>query len=327
MNVKLDAFPVLSRNLLGKTGYSSAENKYAYEYQGTFRELKAPAADTSTTQSVVYKLTDEKANMWHPQIYNLLIRYKSEFKNPSVLFGENGLAAQKGGIIGVALIWTNQEGGQRGAEELGELTYKSSFPSKIEKTVEFPAGILRGILQLQTVLYLKRQGEPEGKECYQASVKGTLLGELEKVKIIIDGNGSLFPISEVSDSKKPLWWASCDWEDPLTDTFTYDNFCLYINKAHPDYASVNVNGGLRNSPLLLEIISTSLGILIMKVLSDETIQNEVVNGIGLQSGTVASYVNYLLHTFDFTYDKSSPEDLAYDIRKALETRLKVKSND
>ena len=53
---------------------------------------------------------------------------------------------------------------------------------------------------------------------------GTILGVLDETKVIIDGNGSLFPIHMVSNLTEPLWWVQCNWEDPTQDSFTDDNF-------------------------------------------------------------------------------------------------------
>ena len=143
------------------------------------------------------------------------------------------------------------------------------------------------------------------------------MGILDETRVIIDGNGSLFPIHEISSPNEPLWWVRCEWEDPLEDSFTDDNFCIYLNTAHKDFATLNVNEGLKNSALLMEIICGALQTLIMKVLNDDTARDATIRGAGIQQGSISSMVNYILHTFQINYDQNNPENLAIDVRKAM----------
>lgn len=316
MAVLLEAFPKMSRDLLVKTGYSSAIFDFRYKYQGEDRELKATTADTSTSRAAVLQLTDQACH-WHPETSNLIARCRCIINVPMFLFGENGLAAEEGGVLGVALMWMTPDASQRGVQPIGEITRKSNGPLNISGEIFFSPKQLRGTLIFQTVLYLKSRGNPTEKEYYQARQTGTILGVLDETRVIIDGNGSLFPIHEVSSPNEPLWWVRCEWGDPLEDPFTDDNYCIYLNTAHKDYTALNANEGLKNSPLLLEILCSSLQMLIMKVLDDDTARDATIQGTGIQEGSISSMVNYFLHTFKLNYDSNSPELLAIDIRKAI----------
>ena len=316
MAVLLEAFPKMSRDLLVKTGYSSAIYEFYYRYQGEMRELKADTADTSTSRASVLQLTDQ-ACQWHPESSNLVAKCHCEINVPMFLFGENGLAAENGGVIGVAVMWMNPDASQRGVVTIGEINKTSPAPCIIEGNISFMPKQLRGTLILQTVLYLKERGLPKGLEKYQAAYTGTILGILDETRVIIDGNGSLFPIHEISSPNEPLWWVRCEWEDPLEDSFTDDNFCIYLNTAHKDFATLNVNEGLKNSALLMEIICGALQTLIMKVLNDDTARDATIRGAGIQQGSISSMVNYILHTFQINYDQNNPENLAIDVRKAM----------
>lgn len=316
MAIVLEAFPKLSRDLLVKTGYSSSIFEFRYRYHGEERELKATTADTSTSKAAVLQLTDPACH-WHPDTSNLLVKCKCIINVPLFLFGENGLAASDGGVLGIALMWMTPDASQRGVVPIGELTRKTESPCMIAGEIEFPAKELRGTLIIKTILYLKKCGNPKGLELYQATQAGTVLGILDETRVIIDGNGSLFPVHEIALPNEPLWWVKCEWDDPLEDLFTDDNFCIYLNTAHKDFSTLNVNEGLKNSPLLMEIICSSLQFLIMKVLNDETARDATIQGAGIQEGSVSSMVNYFLHTFAVSYDKNNPEAFAIDMRKAM----------
>lgn len=316
MAVRLEAFPKMSRDLLVKTGYSSAIYEFYYRYQGEDRELKSTPTDTSTSRAAILQLSDQACH-WHPESSNLTAKCRCVINVPMFLFGENGLAAADGGIIGVAVMWMNPDASQRGVVRIGEINKRSASPCIIEGKIDFLPKQLRGTLILQTILYLKERGNPQGGEKFQASNNGTILGILDETRVIIDGNGSIFPIHEISSPNEPLWWVRCDWGDPLEDSFTDDNFCIYLNTSHKDYAALNVNEGLKNSALLLEIVSSALQLLIMKVLGDDAARDATIQGSGIQQGSISSMVNYMLHTFQINYDPSSPEKLAIDIRKAM----------
>ena len=316
MAVLLEAFPKMSRDLLVKIGYSSSVFDFSYTYHGEERELTASTADTSTSKAAVLQLTDQTCH-WHPETENLIVRSRLIINVPFFLFGANGLTPLNGGSLGLAIMWMAPDASQRGVTPIGEFTSDSQAPLEISGEIRFPAHILRGTLILQTVLYLKKAGIPQGREFYLAKQPGTVLGIMDETRVIIDGNGSLFPIHEVHIPGEPLWYVRCDWTDPTEDSFSDDNFCLCLNNAHKDFPSLTVNEGLKNSPLLLEILCSSLQILIMKVLDDETAKDATIKGTNLQEGSISSMVNYLLHTFDINYDSGTPESLAINIRKAM----------
>ena len=316
MAIVLEAFPKLSREILVKIGCSSGIYKFFYRYQGENRELQVNTADTSTSRAAVLQLTDPACH-WHPETSNLIANLYLSINVPAFLFGETGLAAKNGGELGIAVLWMLPEANQRGSTVVGSINSKSPGPFELSGEVCFQAQTLRGTLILKTVLFLKNRGIPTGSEIYQADKVGTIVGVLDETRVIIDGNGSMFPIHEVSSPNEPLWWVRCDWEDPLEDSFTEDNFCIYLNKAHKDYASLNVNEGLKNSPLLFEIICSSLQTLLTKVLNDDSARDATIQGAGIQQGSISSMVNYFLHTFSVSYDRNSPEALAVEIRKKM----------
>lgn len=320
MAVLMEAYPKLSHNLFIKTGYCSATYEFYYHDQGVIRRLRSDTADTSNTRNAVLKLEDD-ACRWHPENDDLIARYMSIINVPSFLFGENGLASRNGGVIGLALMWMDSEASQRGAVPVGEITSESQGPAKIEAEITFSPGHLRGDLILRTIIYLKKPGIPDENERFLASQTGTILGVLDDTKVIIDGNGSVFPVCEVSYPGEPLWWVQCSWEDPRVDSFTDDNFCLYLNTAHRDYPLLNGWGSPKNSALFLEVICSTLQILITKVLDDDVASNDTIQGNCLQPNSISSMVNYLLHAFGINYERDNPETMARNIRKALKKSI------
>lgn len=85
----------------------------------------------------------------------------------------------------------------------------------IEKVAEkeFEVAQLRGEVVFSTILYIADAGTPDSDELHLANTKGYVLGKLEDYTIKLDGNGSIFPVFEVSEPGQPLWYVRCDWID------------------------------------------------------------------------------------------------------------------
>ena len=315
MSIVLEAFPKVSRELVVKSGYIATKYSFSFHDNGEIRQLSATPTDSSTSRTAVLKLEDQGCK-WHPEDYDLIAECRSIITTPAFFFGPNGLASNNG-IIGVAIMWTAPDASIRGVEPIGELSKNEMGPCEIRGNVRFPSQLLRGTLVMQTVLYLKRRGNIAENEKHLACFTGTILGVLDETKVIIDGNGSLFPIHMVSNLTEPLWWVQCNWEDPTQDSFTDDNFCIYLNSAHKDFAALNDNEGIKNSPLLMEIICSSLQLLVMKVLNDDVYRDNTIQGNGLNPGSISSVINYFIHLYSWAYDPGNPDVLARDIRRSM----------
>ena len=316
MAILLQAYPKLDRELLTKTGYMSAEYDFFYKRNGEDQKLKATTTDSSTSKTAVLQLTDPCAQ-WHPEKNGLWACITCIINVPAFLFGEKGIASADGGILGIAVMWMAPDSSERGVVIIDEISKYSMAPYTIRGNIKFQEKMLRGTLILRTVLYLKERGNPTGMEKYQASEPGTIFGVLDETRVIIDGNGSMFPIHETAAPTNPLWWVQCKWSEAVEDKFSDDNFCIYLNTAHKDYSSLNANEGLKNSPLLLEIICSALEILVTKVMKDPVASQAVMTGEGLTAGSIASVVNFFINKFGWRFDEDSPEQLSMDIRKSM----------
>ncbi len=315
MAIVLEAFPKVSRELVLKSGYISTKYVFSFMDNGEKRELKSSPTDSSTSKMTVLKLEDPGCK-WHPENYELMVECKSIINTPSFFFGRDGVAADDG-VIGAAIMWMAPDASVRGVEKIGEFSKKTTGPCEISGKVLFRSQLLRGTVLLQTILYLKNPGRASKQEKHLAQFTGTILGVLDETKLIIDGNGSMFPIHTVPSATEPLWWVTCNWEDPTQDVFTDDNFCLYLNSAHKDYGSLNANDGIKNSPLLMEIICSAIQLLIIKVLNDDVYKDATIKGTDLRPGSISSVVNYLIHAYNLKYDHDNPEALAMDIRRSI----------
>lgn len=320
MSIVIESFPKLNNELFAKIGHTCMSNKYAYYDNGISCPLDAENTETSNSKLTIVKLSDPTSK-WHPETYNLQITVAGNINMPAHLFGPKGIASKKNGRLGIAVLWMSRDSSMRGIEPVADFTNQCQ-PFDYSKLLTFPAHTLRGTLVLRTVIYLKKAGEPSNDEAHLTTVTGTILGVLDETRIIIDGNGSVFPVVEKADKSMPLWWVDCTWEDPTEDLLVEENFCLYLNTAHADYPSLSLNSGLKHAPLFQDIIASSIAIMITEVLSDDAYRTQTITGSGLMPGSVSAAVNYFLKIYEIDTGLVNHQALlAKSIRQKLMERF------
>lgn len=312
MSVSLNSFPVLTPEIFQKIGYIAEEYEFSYSSDEEF-----PLKQESITQkNDVIKLTDERCE-WSPDHYNIKLNRKLRISTPVHLFGSRGLACNTA-KIGIAVVWMSKASNQRGIIKCGEFS-REDFSPEVQVEYDFKEGTLTGSFTLATVLYLSKGGIPEANEKFLANQQGIILGLLDEYTVIIDGNGSIFPIVEVNIPNQPLWWVKCNWTDPTADNFDQENVQICLNAAHKDFGLFDLKEGLKNSPMLCDVIATALAIIIQKV-KDSDYWDDTIKGNSLSQGSVSQAVHYFITTFG--WDWQSPEKLALSIRADFDKRFK-----
>ena len=320
MSIVIESFPKLNKELLAKIGHTIINNKYSYYDNGVNCPLEAENTETSNSRLTIVKLTDPTSK-WHPETHTLNISVAGSINMPLHLFGANGIVSKNNGRIGIAVLWMSRDSSMRGIEPVDDFSNQFQ-PFEYSKQLLFPAHTLRGTLVLRTIIYLKQAGNLSSDEMHLTTVTGTILGILDETRIIIDGNGSVFPVVEKADKTMPLWWVDCSWEDPTEDLLVEENFCLYLNTAHADYPSLSLNNGLKNAPLFQDIIASSISIMITEVLSDDAYRTQTITGSGLLPGSISSAVNYFLKIYEVDTGLVNHQALlAKSIRQKLMARF------
>ncbi|WP_449540454.1 hypothetical protein [Ferdinandcohnia sp. Marseille-Q9671] len=299
---------VLDDQLFQKIGYMPQPLKGCYINE-LFEEIDL-SIEPLEGQEKVYQLADPKVH-WDPDIHNLILSQEIVIANPMFLFNTGGLVTSDS-VIGVALRWYSKDSSQYNVFPAGEISYSDVSNKVININVEIPEGNLRGKVTFDIVLYLAKQGLS-----MKNAVAGTILGVLENKQIIFDGESSIFPIVEVNDPKKPLWWVTCDIDEPLYDRFTEDNVAIVINTGHKNSRLLKIEKGIGSSPILMEIIATGLQIIIEKVKESGDWQQILTNKS--EPGSIGQAIYYFVNTFN--WDVTSPENLAKSIREDFDKRF------
>ena len=321
MALVLNTFPKLDQTLRTKSGYSPSSYDFYYINNEEKNELDSEKLTDISSINIksTLKLSDSRG-IWHPEEFDLSVQHVCSFRNPAVFFGENGIATGYS-TLGVAVEWTAKDASVRGVFPVGELTTDETEPVRFSTKFGFEPHTLRGSLSLKTILYLKEYGGSKRGERHLAKIPGTVLGVLDETSVVIDGNGSVFPVVMVNNPGEPLWWAECSWGDPFEDSFTEENFCLKINQAHPVYKTMEGDEGLMKSPLFAEIMASTLQILITAVLSDKTCSLQDLQAKNIDAGCIAGVVVYLMNAFQWDVNLDEPDKLALQIRRDLDKRL------
>lgn len=315
MSIPLTLFPVLSEELHIKVGFQAVQYTFSYHSDGVEYGLMTEILDSQVRVDSL-KVFDDRG-LWTAAEYNLCLKRTFVLNNPFFLFGENGLAP-KDAKIGLAVMWTSKSSNQRGTLLIDEFQLEPGKALDFTVDYSFASGLLKNSIKLQTIIYLKEPGTKQSNENHLANTSGIILGVLDETVVILDGNGSVFPIVEVKEPSKSLWWVECDWTDPLYDRFEEENVKIYLNISHPHHSFLNLEEEEMKSPLLTEIIANALQIIIYRA-KESNYWDEIIKGKDFEPGSVAEAVYYFVNTFSL--DVYSQENLAVSIRNYFDNRM------
>ncbi|WP_019680663.1 hypothetical protein [Ruminococcus flavefaciens] len=317
MSEILNLYPTLTESGVNKAGISIQQIKLSYRDDNDYFPINIEI-ENGNEKKYIAVLKDERVK-WSAETHNLIIHKAGTIKHPDTLFGSNGIAPHDS-VIGVAAIWSSKKSDLHGTIQYGEFSLTSA-PYSFDCNYTFERSILRGSLKYKLVLYLKYNGNPYPEEMHLANQTGTILGVLEEFELYVDGNGSIFPIKEVNNEGKPLWWVDFDiTADIFEDLFDDEHVVVCLNRAHPCFPDLSIEESYKNSPLFREVISSALYIIVMSVkeLADNEWDN-VITGNNLEPGTIAEATFYFINKLG--WDVSSPTALAKSIHKYFDENL------
>ncbi|CAM5220980.1 hypothetical protein UACE39S_00986 [Ureibacillus acetophenoni] len=248
---------------------------------------------------------------WAPSENDLTVKQKFIFNNPSVLFGVDGVTMPTN-KIGLAVHIHSKASSFQQKLSIGSILNTNE---KIEVDFEYnyPKDSLRGNLEMDFFLYLQETNESRPN---QANKIGMTLSEndIYNLVIVIDGEGSSFPITEFSDKDGPLWILEKNWANASDDTFDSSNVNLSLNIKHPLFDQVK-NGKLKVSKALMgDIMIQAMSMIIQQVVIIEG--HSLEDADELSSNSILAVVKYWVSTFEV--DTSSIFSIMNSLRRNLE---------
>lgn len=313
-------YPSLSEDAINSGIFHAEEYRISYtDKDGSEKNLEYESAEYGSAVNCLK--TD---GVWSADKYNLRFKRTVVLRKFRDLFGTDGLAC-KNARLGISFVWKSHDSRQRGAEPV--LTFgvtEADFLDKQDHTFveceldfEFPCAKLRGDVILSTVLYIAEAGNPDEDEIHLANEEGFVLGEFDSFVLRLDGTGSLFPIYEVHENDKPLWYVRCDWTDPVSDSFV-ETISININTAHKNFRYIDRSQKTFCHQLLVEVMSSALCCIIEKIRSEKYLE-QILGEDEMESGSIGEVVRYFANTLE--WDFSSPDKLSLSTRKFFDGRM------
>lgn len=306
MSNLLESFPTLNNNLIEKSGYKVNQIMINYMKNKAIRDLELMPIDDKQ-----YYYLDDSFGSWTPEEDNLNINMECSILDKNILFNEDYGIANKKSVLGIAVNYYCRETNKNISKNIIEVKYDKDNPRlKFNINLKFNKGELAGILGINILLYLKNSYEND----IFANNSGTVLGIYSKFEISLEGNGSIFSIKIANNKNKPLWFAEFNFTNVYEDLFESSNTCLYLNRAHPDYKSLNAEG-TTISPLMKEIISEYIALFIEEVLTYENAE-DICSTKYEEEQAIGNVAKYWLEFFNVK--TISFKDILYSIKNMVD---------
>lgn len=246
---------------------------------------------------------------WDAARHDLNVKLKLNLSNLNTLFGNDGVTHSEN-KIGVAAHFHSRTSNYQETVPCGDISNENpSITVVLEK--KFQKSFLKGKVECTLFLYLK---ELNVKESYRADVLGMRFGDLESFTVMIDGEGSMFPILEVEKPGEALWSVYSAWSDIYSEPLDVEFVRVELNKKHPAF-NIIMGETKPSKYLLSEVFANAMTQIIYKVVQEEDF--DLTNQESMES--IASAVSYWISTFEI--DTTSLETINYTLRKKLEKQI------
>lgn len=246
----------IDNNTVKKLNIKS-KREYYYKIEEEKKIIREQQFENTNNINQVQLVDDE--DEWNYKTESLFLNVNFEMDNYQKLFG---YVCCEDAILGVGIEWKPENSRIKNCIKLGEFSYKSSDCFFHKENIEIEN--VNSNIDFSWIIYIVDPGTIN-KKAYYGSHSGLILGSGLLWSIIVDGNGSIFPIYEEAKVGKPLWWYHCDFSDISEDEFSEENIKIIINKAHPGYQYIQPKSNIYNEYMFSELISTALAVLILSI--------------------------------------------------------------
>lgn len=306
---QISLFNKISKNELENAGFKVIDKKLSYEHSNETREI-----DLSKLEGDSVYINDIDS-FWVPTNHNLNFYINLTFEDTSIFFGPNAVTST-GNKLGLAAKIHSKGSNYQEILELGEII-NSTGSSNIEHTFRFPRGLFRDFFKVEFFIYLL---DVKSTSLGQAKDIGTILSvePLFIFTVFVDGDGSIFPITEFSEPNGPFWKLEKSWVSPEEDTFDSANIRLAINIEHELFEQVNSGKMKTSRKIMNDIITQAMAMIIQEVIivqngniaeADESVENSILR-----------IVRYWVDTFEV--DTESIFSITNSLNRNIESAMR-----
>lgn len=303
-NNQIALYKKIDPELLEKTGVTiEAYLKYQDDDEEKILSIEA--------SSIAINESDQE---WSPNDHELTLDMTFDIIEPNRLFGRNSITAV-GNTLGVACHMYSKESHFQKTVPVGNFNQTHSKVS-LPFSYRFPPSTLKGQVYFEFFIYLARVEEILP---YQADKVGMILTEenLLDLELTVDGEGSVFPITEFEDKEGPLWKLEKHWVDAGDAIFNSSNVSLSLNAAHPLFDQVQKGKTKWSRAMMGDIMIQAMSQIIQQVI---IVENNNIEDEDLYPNSVLSAVKYWVESFEID-DVSSLFSISNSMRSRWERRL------
>lgn len=299
----------LTKSMMEQSGLQVEKPLFSYMSEGSFKQIEVPDEFEGVLQ------VNEYDTSWTPSEHDLWIHQTFRIQNPAVLFGEDGLT-MPGNKIGIAVHMHSRTSSFQQKISVGTIT-NGNAEQLIDFSYQFSKAELRGHIELDFFLYLAESNEHKP---YQASKVGMVLSQddIYNLVVVVDGEGSAFPITEFEDKNGPLWKLDKNWVDASVDTFDIGSVNLSLNVAHPLFEQVKGGKMPISRALMGDIMVQAMTMIVQQVVIIE--EHQLTEDVEeLMPNSVLAAVKYWVSTFEI--DTSSMFSIANSFRDHFDREM------
>jgi hypothetical protein len=196
----------------------------------------------------------------------------------AALFGPEGVVCKNAGIL-IVLEWASVKSSRRGFCSSRLMTRREVASGEAVKfEVCFSQGELLGEVHLTLEVFVGASGRPTAEERHLANEPGLRLGSLSETwELILDGQGSLFPITQAKHAPTdPLWSMKREkWEDVTYDEFSQEFVALEVNEGHPAFGELYGSASAPYATQLFRQVLVCWLLLFFEALEARTREEEI----------------------------------------------------
>lgn len=291
-NITLSLFNKVDSTLSNSIGIQISDPVFSYETKDN--ENKYLESDEKGISE--YRI-NELDTSWSPDFHNLVIEQIYTINNASLLFGKKGVTHPENELGLAAHIYSRSS---RYQETIHIADIKNEEKCQSFKFIkEFDKKTIRGAVNFEVFIYLKKNNFSLP---FQSKMEGVNLNVdyLDTFSILVDGDGSIFPIEEIEEIGGSLWKVDINWTDIETDSFSASNVKLLLNSAHPIYNYLFNEKHNANKYLMSEIVMSAMVLIIQRaiLIDKETISEDV----DYTQGSIAQVLLYWITTYEVKVD-------------------------
>lgn len=232
---------------------------YFYVIDGESKAIKEDRFDNSSNEKL-FQLIDEEYE-WDPKTQPIHMNILLTLDNASSLFGPNGICCDDA-VIGVGLTWKPNKSKIKHCVKIGDFKKGNTDVSLEAKNILIEnAG---SNISFTLVFYISKPGS-SGTFPSIANEQGLIVFERKEWTLVVEGEGSLFPVHDYCDPDGPLWTYKCEVTDLKEDEFDEQHIEIRLNKAHKNYCFIDHKSQLFSSVFLNEIFSSALAAIIIDI--------------------------------------------------------------